>query len=92
MNITNQKTGPLDRLITHMAQASLPWVPEAFHARFPVSVKSSVKSSVKPEVFSRGFAVRVFGRRSNTCRPAADETKLPDAREKKVLLPRGKRL
>ena len=27
------KTGPLDRLIMHMAQASLPWVPEAFYAR-----------------------------------------------------------
>ena len=31
--ILESKTGPLDRLIMHMAQASLPWVPEAFYAR-----------------------------------------------------------
>jgi len=35
-----------------------------------------------------GFAARVFGVRSNTCRPAADETKLPVSREKKPLVPR----
>ena len=39
----------------------IPWVPETFHARFPVSVKSS-----------RGFAARVFGLRPKTCWPAAD--------------------
>ena len=33
-------------------------------------------------IFSRGFASRVFGLWPNTCRPAADETKLPVAREK----------
>ena len=38
--------------------------------------------------FSRGFAAHVFGLRPNTCRPAADETNLPDAREKKPLVPR----
>ena len=48
----------------------LPWVPEAFHARIPVSVKSFKKVN------------------TNTCRPAADETKLPVAREKKPLVPR----
>ena len=36
----------------------------------------------------RGFATRVFDLRPNTCRPAADETKLPVAREKKPLVPR----
>ena len=35
-----------------------------------------------------GFAAPVFGLRPNTCRPAADETKLPDAGEKKPLVPR----
>ena len=29
-----------------------------------------------------------FGLQPNTCRAAADETKLPDAREKKPLVPR----
>ena len=41
-----------------------------------------------PRVFPRGFAARVIGLRPNTCRPAVDETKLPDAREKKPLVPR----
>ena len=37
----------------------------------------------------RGFRLwSVFGLRPNTCRPAADETKLPIAREKKPLVPR----
>ena len=35
-----------------------------------------------------GFAARVFGLQPNTCRPAADKTKLPVAREKKPLVPR----
>ena len=34
------------------------------------------------------FAARVFSLRPNTCRPAADETKFPVAREKKPLVPR----
>ena len=34
------------------------------------------------------FATRVFDLRPNTCRPVADETKLPVAREKKPLVPR----
>ena len=34
------------------------------------------------------FAARVFGLRSDTCRPAANKTKLPVAREKKPLVPR----
>ena len=56
----------------------IPWVPETFHARFPVSVKSS-----------RGFAARVFGLRPKTCWPAADiRRKLLLAREKKPLVPR----
>ena len=38
--------------------------------------------------FGQVFSVRVFGPRPNTCRPAADETKLPVAREKKPLVPR----
>ena len=40
------------------------------------------------QVLKSGFAARVFGVRPNTCRPPADETKLPDAREKKPLVPR----
>ena len=40
------------------------------------------------KVFYRGFAARVFSLRPNTCPPAADETKLPFAREKKPLVPR----
>ena len=39
-------------------------VPEAFHAWFPVSVKSLKVT----------FAARVFGLRPNKCRPIADET------------------
>ena len=39
-------------------------------------------------LFSRGFAAHVFGLWPNTCRPAADETNLPHAREKKPLVPR----
>ena len=37
---------------------------------------------------AKTFAARVFGLRPNTCRPAADETKLPVAHEKKPLLHR----
>ena len=51
---------------------SIPWVPEAFHGRFPVK-------SEKAFFFSRGFAARVFGLRL---------TKLLVAREKKPLVPR----
>ena len=47
---------------------NVPWVPETFHVRFPVSVKST-----KNQVKSSGFAARVFGRRPKTCRPAADK-------------------
>ena len=50
--------------------------------------RSSLKKWPARKVFSRGFAARVFGLRPNTCRPAADETKLPVAREKKPLVPR----
>ena len=54
----------------------VPWVPEAFHARFPVSVKQG------GQVF--GLQPSAFSLRPNTCRPAADETKLPVTREKKT--------
>ena len=52
--------------------------------------RSSLKKWPARKVFSRGFAARVFGLRPNmyTCRPVADETKLPVAREKKPLVPR----
>ena len=40
-----------------------------------------------PEVFSRGFAASVFGLRPNTCRPAADETKLPTYARKNLWYP-----
>ena len=50
--------------------------------------RSSLKKWPARKVFSRGFAARVFGLRPNTCRPAADETKLPVAREKKPVVPR----
>ena len=50
--------------------------------------RSSPKKWPARKVFSRGFAARVFGLRPNTCRPAADETKLPVAREKKPVVPR----
>ena len=40
------------------------------------------------QVLKSGFTARVFDVRPNTCRPAADETELPDAREKKPLVPR----
>ena len=58
----------------------VPWVREAFHGRFPVSVKSSKVKVLK-------------SLRPNTCRPVADETKLTFARVKKPLVPRvrGKR-
>ena len=36
----------------------------------------------------KGPAARVSGLRPNTCRPAADETKLPVAREETPLVPR----
>ena len=79
MNIKNKKTGPLDRLITHMAVSG-----------FGQVLKSDPRE--KPEVFSRDFAARVFGLWPNTCRPSADEAKVPDAREKKPVVPRVKRL
>ena len=47
--------------------ATLPWVPEAFHARFQVSVKSFKMTCAKR------FAVRVFGLWPKTCRHATDE-------------------
>ena len=50
----------------------LPWVPEAFHARYPVSVKSFKSDPL----------------RRSCLRPLADEKKLPVAREKKPLVPR----
>ena len=53
----------------------LPWVPEAFHARFPVSVKKVTR-----------FAARVFGRRPKMCWPAADEASLR-TREKNLWYP-----
>ena len=62
--------GPGTVKLVWLLRGKLPWVPEAFHARFPISVKSA-----------RFFSARVFG-----LRPAADETKLPDAREKKPLV------
>ena len=46
----------------------LPWAPEAFHARFPVSVKKKKKVT--------RLAARVFGRRPKMCWPAADEASL----------------
>ena len=58
---------------------SLAWVPEAFHVWFPVLIKSSKVTR---------FAGHVFSLQPNTCRPAADKTKLPVAREKKPLVPR----
>ena len=39
------------------------------------------------QVLKSGFAARVFGVRPNTCRLTADETKLPDAREKNPSYP-----
>ena len=65
----NLKIDPTD---TTLSWESIPWVPEAFHARFPVSVS--------------GFAVRVFGQRPKTCRPAADEAPRR-AREKNLWYP-----
>ena len=54
----------------------VPWVPEAFHSRFPVSVKSKKLPARKAKSF--------FLRLCRSClRPAADETKLPVALEKK---------
>ena len=47
-------------------------MPEAFYARFPVSVIKNCDPREKP----------------NTSRPVANETKLPVAREKKPLVPR----
>ena len=37
---------------------------------------------------ARAFLSRVFGLRPNTCRPAADQSKIPVARKKKPLVPR----
>ena len=74
-----KKTGPLDRLITLLAVSG-----------FDQVLKSDPRE--KPEVFSRDFAACVFGLWPNTCRPAADEAKLPDAREKKPVVHRVKRL
>ena len=62
----------------------VPWVPEAFHARFPVSVKSLKKWPAR-KVFARGFAARLFDLRPKTCRRP---TKLLVKREKKPLVPR----
>ena len=55
-------------------------MPEAFHSRFPVSVKSKKLPARK--------AKSLFLRLRRSClRPAADETKLPVALEKKPLVP-----
>ena len=50
--------------------------------------RSSLKKCSVEKLYSRRFAARVLGLRRNTHRPAADETKLPVAREKKPLVPR----
>ena len=51
----NLKIDPTD---TTLSWESIPRVPEAFHARFPVSVN--------------GLAARVFGLWPKTCRPASN--------------------
>ena len=61
-----------DLIFQRTVRQSVPWVPEAFHARFPVSVV--LKSDPR-------FAARVFGLRPK-------KRKLPVAREKKPLVPR----
>ena len=60
ISLRNRSLHPLAMFLP-TKHPSIPWVPEAFHARFPASVKSCL-------------------------RPAADETKLPVAREKKPLV------
>ena len=58
------------RSIICQATSDIPWVPEAFHAQFPVSVKTKISD---PRVFSRGLATCVFGLRPKKDRPAADD-------------------
>ena len=53
-------------------------VPEAFHAWFPVSVKSLKVT----------FAARNFGLRPKKCRPVADEMTRETHARKKPLVPR----
>ena len=52
-------------LICLLASLLLPWVPEAFHARFPVSVKSS------------SLVSSAFGRRHVGLRPTRHPPKVP---------------
>ena len=42
------------RLVHSTSNCWIPWVSEAFHARFPVS-------SLQSDLFSRGFTARLFG-------------------------------
>ena len=79
-------TLPPRRLSANHLPLSYPGCQRLFMRGF--RFRSSLKKWPARKVFSRGFAARVFGLRPNTCRPAADETKLPVAREKKPLVPR----
>ena len=78
ISLRNRSLHPLAMFLP-TKHPSTPWVPEAFYARFLVSVKSEKVTSA---------AASVFGLQPNTCRPAADKTKLPVEREKKPLVPR----
>ena len=61
----------------HQSYVWIPWVPEAFNARFSVSVSLNFKKSDPREKLRRSWL-----------RPSADKTKLPVAREKQPLVPR----
>ena len=74
---------PIFRLLRH---AAYPGCQRLFMRGF--RFQSSLQKWPARKAFSRGFAARVFGLRPNTCRPAADETKLPFVGEKKPLVPR----
>ena len=48
MNVTGRRVRFMSGLVIVNTVLSLPWVPEAFHARFPVSVKSFRRSCLRP--------------------------------------------
>ena len=72
----------LRRAFSTKSSVFVPWVPEAFHARFPVSVLKSdprekpldqsaipliAPSQLQPAYTKTSFAARVFGLRPNSC-------------------------
>ena len=68
-------------MISRGDRSWIPWVPETFLARFPVSVESLLW----PARFSRGFAARSFGLRRKMCRPSTNTENSHRTREEPLV-------